>query len=293
ELLQAQVAALRAVNVVDDAGDVLRDLRGHLDVARVRGSRVVHAQLVVHGGGNRHAGVVDLVAQGRALRFGLGLVLRDQDALVEGRALPRIQLPALDGDGAVVVRELALAVLAVEQLGGNDDGRVRIQQLHLERHDREVALLEADHALGGHAHALATWGAPDHAATQDTVAEVEGAAVLADIRVAEAQRLVVDVQPHRLRVRDVDDGLTVAGQAVGVLGVGDLAGLVEAIDIGAVDGGVAALRRVAAHAEVAVGLREEGFGDTQVGAVGLRFRPAPLPDGVVIAVDQLQRVDAV
>src|SRR5699024_6950388 len=59
------------------------------------------------------------------------------------------------------------------------------------------------------------------------------------------------------------------------------------------DGGVAALRRVAAHAEVAVGLREEGFGDTQVGAVGLRFRPAPLPDGVVIAVDQLQRVDAV
>src|SRR5699024_12414325 len=73
-------------------------------------------------------------------------------------------------------RSSDLAVLAVEQLGGNDDGRVRIQQLHLERHDREVALLEADHALGGHARALATWGAPDHAATQDTVAEVEGAA---------------------------------------------------------------------------------------------------------------------
>ena len=293
ELLQAQVAALRTVDVVDDAGDVLRDLRGDLDVAGIRGRRIVHAQLVVHGGGDRHAGVVDLVAQGRALRFGLGLVLRDQDALVEGGTLPRVQLTALDGDGAVVVRELALAVLAVEQLGGDDDGGVRIQQLHFERHDREVALLEADHALGSHAHALAAWGAPDHAAAQHAVAEVEGAAVLADIRVAEAQRLVVDVQAHRLRVRDVDDGLAVAGQAVGILGVGDLPVLVDTIDIGAVDSGIATLWRVAAHAEVAVGLREEGLSHPEVGAVGLRFRPAPLPDGVVIAVDQLQRVDAV
>ena len=293
ELLQAQVTALRSVDVVDDAGDVLRDLRCDLDIAGVRGRRIVHAQLVVHGGGDRHAGVVDLVTQGRALRFGLGLVLRDQDALVEGGALPRVQLPVLDGDGAVVIRELALAVLAVEQLGGDDDGGVRIQQLHFERHDREVTFLEADHALGGHAHTLAAGGAPDHAAPQHAVAEVEGAAVLTDIRVAEAQRLVVDVQAHRLRVRDVDDGLPIAGQAVGVLGVGDLPVLVDAIDIGAVDSGVAAFGRVAAHAEVAVRLREQRLRDTQVGAVGLGFRPAPLPDGVVIAVDQLQWVDAV
>ena len=52
---------------------------------------------------------------------------------------------------------------------------------------------------------------------------------------ASQQGLVVDVELHELGVGNVDDRLAGLGETVGALGVVDVPGLVEPVDVGAVE----------------------------------------------------------
>ena len=233
--------------------------------------------------------MVDLIAQRRALRLRAGLILRDEHAILELLTLARIEA-LLAGYAGVVIRELALAVLAVQQLGGDHNGGRCIQQLDLQGLQRQVALLEAHHALGSHAHMLAAWSAPDQAAAQHALAEVQAAVIFHHLRVAQAQRLVVDVQSHGLGIWNRDDALPCARQAVGILCVLDVPGLMHAVDERAVGVGISALFRVATQAQVAVGQRKEGFGNTKIHGVRAGLDQRPLVDRVVVTIHGLQRI---
>ena len=120
---------------------------------------------------------------------------------------------------------------------------------------------------------LAARRAPDQLAREHAAAEVERPLVLQQVGHRQLQRLVVDVEPDHLGVGRVDDRLPDPGEAEGLLGVLDRPGLVEAVDVGAVDVGVAALVVVAAHAEVAVADREQRLGRAEVGGRRSGSRP--------------------
>ena len=184
---------------------------------------------------------------------------------------------------------LVLAVLAVEQLRGDDQRGVAGEHGHLEREHHEVALGHRDHAGGVDPDPLARRRAPDERAPQHAVAEVEGALVVLEVGGADDERLVVDVELHQLGVRGVDDRLAGAGEPVGRLGVPDRPGLVQPVDVGAVLERVAALLGVAAHADVAVGDGEQGLGDAEVAAVGVALDQAPRVDGEPAAVERVGR----
>ena len=65
--------------------------------------------------------------------------------------------------------------------------------------------------------------------------------------------------------------------------------LVEAVDVGAVLVGVAALLGVAAHPDVAVGDGEQRLGDAEVAAVGVALDEPPRVDGEAAAVERVGR----
>jgi hypothetical protein len=129
---------------------------------------------------------------------------------------------------------LVLAVLAVEDLRRDRDRRGIVEHRDLQRHHREVPLGEGDHPGGTKAHPLAGRCAPENVAVVHAGAEVDGALVLQQVGDREQQRLVVDVDAHRLGVGGVHDGLAHAREPVGLLGVLDGPRLVEAVDEGAV-----------------------------------------------------------
>ena len=215
---------------------------------------------------------------------------RVEDPVLQRFGAAGVEFGTLGGGGVVV---FVLAVLAVEDLRVDDHGGVGVEQFDFERHDGDVLFLEADHAVAGDADLLAARGAPVEAAAQHAVAEVEGTFVVVDFGVAQAQRFVVDVQAHRLGVGGVDDRLPLARKAVGVFGVADVPGFVQAVDERAVFGGIASLGRVGAHADVAVGQGEQGLGHAQRHAAGLGFDQAPFVDGGDVAVHQALGVDEV
>ncbi|MPN06446.1 hypothetical protein SDC9_153702 [bioreactor metagenome] len=187
---------------------------------------------------------------------------------------------------------LVLAVLAVEDLGGDHHRGVGVQQGDLHRHHRQVPLGHAHHPGGVDPDRLTGRGAPDDVAAQDTVAEVDGALVLLEVGDRDVDRLVVDVELHHLGVGRVDDRLPDPGEAVRLLGVPDRPGLVEPVDEGAVCEALPALLRVAAHAEVAVADREQRLGAAQVGPVRPGLHQPPLVErepGPVQRIDRVRR----
>jgi hypothetical protein len=123
------------------------------------------------------------------------------------------------------------------------------------------------------------------AAAQHAVAHVEFELVRAHVGDVERKRLVVDINAHHLGVGRVDDRLPDLREAVGLLGVADGPGLVEAVDEGALLVRLTALGVVAAQAEVAVAHREERLGDTGVIERVARLDEAPRVDGKAIAID--------
>src|SRR5690606_30215286 len=255
-------------------GEVLVDLRAHVPL-------VLGLEQVVGRDGKRHAGVRAPVGQHQALVVA-PLRLRLQHAPGELVALARVE-PLAERRGPHVV--LVLAVLAVEDLRRDRDRRRVVEHRDLERHDREVALDERHHALRADLHALARRRAPHELAPQDAVAQVERALVVDEVRDGQQERLVVDVEPDHLRVRDVDDGLAHAREPVRLLGVPDRPGLVEPVDERPVRVGLAALLDVAAHAEVAVRDGEQRLGHAEVLGGELRLDEPPRLGREAQAVD--------
>src|SRR5262249_34560241 len=103
-------------------------------------------------------------------------------------------------------------------------------------------------------------GAPADVAGERAGLEVERAGVLEQLAVAQVERLVVDEQPDDLAVGGVDDRLAGLGVAVAGLGVRQLVGLVEAVEVRAREAERLALVEVAAQADVAVGECKDRLG---------------------------------
>ncbi len=116
-----------------------------------------------------------------------------------------------------------------------------------------------------------------------------------DRAVAQVERLVVDEQANDLAVRDVDDRLAVLRVAVAGLGVRERARLVEPVQVGARDAVRLALVEVRAHADVAVGEREQRLAAAQHRLIPalLAQRPGrPAVDGFVGEAVQRRGVHA-
>ena len=180
-----------------------------------------------------------------------------------------------------------LAVLPVEDLRRDRDGRVVVEHRDLERQHRQVALGERHHATRLDLHPLAAGRAPQDRPGHDAGAEVEVALVLDEVGDRQQQRLVVDVQADDLGVGCVDDRLTDLGEAERLLGVMDLPGLVEAVDERAVRERVAALVDVAAQAEIAVADREQRLRRAEVCGVDVVLDEPPLVDREARPVHEL------
>ena len=111
---------------------------------------------MVHAAGHGHAGLSTPVSQGGALWRRVSPERRDQNAFFNGFTLAWVFFR-----GAVRAVPIAttvvfvLAVLTVQDLRRNNDGRVGVEKLNLQAHDGQVFLLEGDHSLGGHPHAFA------------------------------------------------------------------------------------------------------------------------------------------
>ena len=137
---------------------------------------------------------------------------------------------------------------------------------------------QADHPRGPDAHPLAGRRAPHEVPFEDAGAEVDAALVFVEVGAGEQQRLVVDVQLHQLGVGHVDDRLAGLGEPEGVLGVLDVPGLVEAVEVRAVAVRLAALLRVGPHPEVAVAEGEERLGQAEVVVAELALDEPPRLD---------------
>src|SRR5690606_15898008 len=93
--------------------------------------------------------------------------------------------------------------------------------------------------------------------------------------VADVERLVVHEQADHLAVGDVDDRLALLRVAVGRLGMREGTLLVERVQVRARHPVRLALVEVAAHADVAVGQREDRLGLRQSVKAELRLADAP------------------
>ena len=147
-----------------------------------------------------------------------------------------------------------------------------VDRLDLVGDRRDRALGERDEAGRADLDGLAGGRAPLHLAVQGPRPEVELALVGPQLAVADVEGLVPDQQPDHLAVGDVDHGLAHLGLAVGGLGVGQRALLVEAVQVGAGQRQRLALVEVAAQADVPVGEREHRLGLRQEVEVEARSR---------------------
>ncbi len=98
---------------------------------------------------------------------------------------------------------------------------------------------------------------PLDGATEQPRTEIEDALVLAQLAVADVERLVLDHQPDDLAVRDVDHGLAVLGIPVARLGVRQRTRFVEPGEVGARLTGGLALVEICPQTNVPVGEREQ------------------------------------
>jgi hypothetical protein len=206
---------------------------------------VVGGQLVVHGGGHPQPGLAGLVHEHRPV-VAAGGVLRDQRR-VEGRGHPR-------------VLGLRLDRLVGEQVGLDDQLDAAVERLHLVPDRGDRALGERHQPFGPHPDAAAGRRLPHGVPAQRAGAEVERPVVFDRAAVPHVERLVLHQQPDDLAVGDVDDRLPVLRVAVAALGVGEGVLFVEAVEVGAWQGGRLTLLEGAPHADVPVGQREDRLG---------------------------------
>ena len=181
--------------------------------------------------------------------------------------------------GVLAVR---LDRLVGEQVGLHDQLQVVVERLDLVADRGDRALGERHQPLGAHPHPAAGRRLPHGVAAQRAGAEVEHPVVLDGAAVAHVERLVLDQQPDDLAVGDVDDRLAVLRVAVAGLGVGQRVLLVEAVEVRAGQAARLALLEGAAHADVAVGQREDRLGALE--RVEVEGVPAQLPRGDLEAV---------
>ena len=138
---------------------------------------------MVHAAGHGHAGLGTPVSQRGALWRWVGPERRNENAFLNGLALTGVFFCGTVIPVAATV-VFVLAVLAVQDLRRNNDGRVGVEKLNLQTHDGQVLLLEGDHPLGRHPRAFARRGAPNEVAAQDAFAEVQDALVVFEVGAA-------------------------------------------------------------------------------------------------------------
>ena len=128
--------------------------------------------------------------------------------------------------GGVVLHRL---VLAVDDRGRDVRGDIPVRG-HFQADAQRAAGFVADGAAFGGGHGGAGAALPGDPALVDAGGEVHRAAVVQHGGLVQAQRFAVDDDGEVVGVRDVEDPLAGAGEAVGVFRVLDVPGLVEAVD---------------------------------------------------------------
>ena len=148
----------------------------------------------------------------------------------------------------------------------------------LDRRDRRPC--ERHQATGRDVHRRPAGRSPSDGAGQDPGLQVEGALVCLDGPGREVQRLVADEELDALAVGDVEQHLVVEREAEGGLAVRDRLLLVEAVHVRPVHDVARRLVEVAAHAEVAVGQREDRLVARGLRRVELQLADPPWIDGI-------------
>ena len=221
------------------------------------------SMLVLHAAGEHHA------ARARAQL--------EQDAGVVAVLVDRGQrgLVHPDADARVVV---ALGSRQVrDELGGDRQLRLAGQQRDLVGDRGEVAPVQRGEALGAQLHDAAARAAKARGALEDAGAHVQHALVGEQRRLAEHERLLVDVEAHHRAVGRADDRLAGRREAERRLAVGNRPRLVKAVEEEARVVGRQALVVGAADAHVAVGDGEERLG---LGGALEREAPRDEPPGI-------------
>ncbi len=167
-------------------------------------------------------------------------------------------------------------LLVGHQLGLDHDPGRPVQHLDLVLDGHHGPLDQGHHPGAGDPDAAVAGRPPLDLPVQQPGAEVQAPLVVDEPAVAQVERLVVDQQPDDLAVGDVDDGLAGLGVAVAGLGVGQRAGLVEPVQVGAGQAVRLALVQVAAHPDVPVAEGEDRLGLGQPVQVQPDLADAPL-----------------
>jgi ABC-type sugar transport system ATPase subunit len=202
--------------------------------------------------------VLDNIMTGRNLRMKSNILLqavRFGPALADTTSAQLSELQLEFGVAGISPTDLQAIELAVTaRLVERDEDRARVEvwsvmavslersggarqvwrtvgvDLDLVHDEREVPVLERDEARRPDRDVLPAGRRPHELASQHAGTQVEAPFVLEQTGAGQVQRLVVDVQLHQRRVRHVDDRLAGPREAVGLLGVHDRPGLVEAVE---------------------------------------------------------------
>ena len=167
------------------------------------------------------------------------------------------RLEHLLGEALAAARIVAALAPAVgDELGGDVDAHGGVERDDLVVEGGEVAVLERREPARAHEHPVAARGLELDLAAEHAGLHVERALEAEHARGREVERLAVDGQADDRAVGGADDRLAGARQPVGVLGIDDRPGLVEAVEDRAGVVRRAALLGRAADAEVAVADRE-------------------------------------
>jgi hypothetical protein len=153
------------------------------------------------------------------------------------------------------------------------------QRAHRVAQGEHAALVERHEPGGADLDAAAVRRAPAQLARQRARPEVEHAFVVQERAGADVERVAVDQQPDRRAVDGVDQGLGRLGIAAAGLGVDHRAQLVHAREVRTRHAHRLPLVQGSAHAQAAVGDREDGFGARQLVELEPGLPKAPGFDG--------------
>ena len=149
--------------------------------------------------------------------------------------------------------------LVRHQLRLEHDAGGGVHRLDLVGDRRHRAVHERHQPRGANVDLAASGRAPVHLPAQHAVAQIQHALVAQQVAVADVERLIVHEQADHLAVGHVHQRLAGVWQAVGSLGVGQRAHLVEGVQVGPGHVEGLALVEVAAQADVAVRQGEDGL----------------------------------
>ena len=116
-----------------------------------------------------------------------------------------------------------------DQLGLDHHPHWGVERFHLVGDGGHRALDERYEARRAHPYTTAAWRHPFDLALQQAGAEVQRSFMGAHLAVADVEGLVVDEKADQLGVGDVDHRLASLGIAIAGFGVGQRAGLVDAV----------------------------------------------------------------